>query len=351
MQMIYPVGENRQFIFGKRQMTELTGFIRVNRQKITAVFLNVDILKINQLALFKNTWRVPVFDRYSIVLQIFKEHANTKIAKIQVALAELPYLSSGTAGGGHTPYKAQPACMAKIATYNHVQQIFEHDRRERKLRAALEKLKQHRNLLWNKRQRKDVPTIAIVGYTNSGKTTLIKALTGDERVEPCNQLFATLDVTVHAGRLDNHMTVLFIDTIGFISNLPMDLLSVFSATLQDALLADVILHVRDISHPDSEAQYANVMSTLRNILPPEKMENVVVVCNKTDLIGDPSNEKGSDNEDMFISAVTGLGLDDLKNKLQTSLLQSCDLLEKKFRVPFDGEHLRYNFNNPFNTCT
>ena len=145
-----------------------------------------------------------------------------------------------------------------------------------------------------RRRRKDLrfPTVAVVGYTNCGKTSLIKALTGDESMSPRDQLFATLDVTVHEAVMPSNLSALFVDTVGFISDIPTNLIASFSATLEDAATADVLIHVRDISNPDHEMQSKNVLGTLRRLgVPENKLDSMITLGNKIDLV-DPAEWKG-----------------------------------------------------------
>ena len=117
------------------------------------------------------------------------------------------------------------------------------------IKPLIEKVQLQRERLRKRRNETGLPTIAVVGYTNCGKTSLIKALTGD-LLEPRNALFTTLDVTVHAGLLPNSLPILFLDTVGFISDIPTSLIASFSATLEDAVNADLLIHIKDASHPD-----------------------------------------------------------------------------------------------------
>lgn len=157
--------------------------------------------------------------------------------------------------------------------------------REGKIRASLDQLRENRIRLRENRLKNQIPSIAIVGYTNSGKTSLVKALTNDERLVPEDKLFATLDVTSHAGVLPNNVTALYMDTIGFISDIPTMLIASFAAVLEEMLLADVLVHVRDISHPETKRQKVTVLQQLRDLNLPEKLiNNVIEVCNKCDKI-------------------------------------------------------------------
>ncbi|CAG0906942.1 unnamed protein product, partial [Darwinula stevensoni] len=137
------------------------------------------------------------------------------------------------------------------------------------------------------RIREQVPTVAVVGYTNAGKTSLIKALTGEKSLEPRDHLFATLDVTMHSGLLPSRLTTLFVDTVGFIADIPLALIQAFAATLEDALMADVIVHVRDMSHPDAKNQERTVLDTLTKSLSAErkKLDGMITIGNKIDRLG------------------------------------------------------------------
>lgn len=153
-----------------------------------------------------------------------------------------------------------------------------------------------------RRRRKDLrfPTVAVVGYTNCGKTSLIKALTGDESMSPRDQLFATLDVTVHEATMPCNLRALFVDTVGFISDIPTNLIASFKATLEDAATADVLVHVRDINNPDHEKQSENVLATLRRLgVPQEKLESMITLGNKIDLV-DPTEWKGLKEQENLV---------------------------------------------------
>ncbi|CAJ0945993.1 unnamed protein product [Ranitomeya imitator] len=157
--------------------------------------------------------------------------------------------------------------------------------REMRIKKALDKLRSKRKLLRTQRRRREFPIISVMGYTNSGKTTLIQALTGDTNLHPRNQLFATLDVTAHGGLLPCRMPVIYVDTIGFLSQLPHNLIESFSATLEDVIHSDLLIHVRDISHPEADNQKKSVLSVLQNLKVPQKLlETMIEVHNKIDLV-------------------------------------------------------------------
>uniref|UniRef100_A0A8D0AIC8 GTP binding protein 6 (putative) n=1 Tax=Sander lucioperca TaxID=283035 RepID=A0A8D0AIC8_SANLU len=234
-------------IFGKGNFQSLTEKIR-QTAGITAVFVNVE--RLSPLSEFEEAWGVKVFDRYSVVLHIFRCNARTKEAKY-----------------GHVwMYVCVCVCVCVcvyVCTLIEVQQRLLKER-EMKIRSALEKLRRKRHLLRSQRKHKEFPIISVLGYTNCGKNTLIKALTGDNGLQPRNQLFATLDVTVH---------------------LPHQLIDSFSATLEDIKHSDLLVHVRDISHPETVNQKVNVLSVLKNMQIPDRlMSSMIEVHNKIDLI-------------------------------------------------------------------
>ncbi|CAF3454961.1 unnamed protein product [Rotaria sp. Silwood1] len=249
--------------------------------------------------------------------------------------------------------------------------VIEYDR-ERNLRAEVAKLEQHRKLLKRRRLSIDIPTVAVVGYTNAGKTSLIKALTKDASLQPKNQLFATLDVTTHAGILPNALNVLYVDTVGFIADIPTTLIEAFRATLNDAIDAHLIIHVCDISHPDYVVQHKTVIQTLRELdIPSSKLESMITVFNKYDLLNqqtsdDQQIDEQDNNDDeevqeeeeeeekvilqksisdsniennnrLYISCKTGQGLDQLLDVLQKKLMIASDRVTCEYRVLQGGQ--------------
>uniref|UniRef100_UPI00398F29AD putative GTP-binding protein 6 isoform X2 n=1 Tax=Pristiophorus japonicus TaxID=55135 RepID=UPI00398F29AD len=277
---------DNKFIFGKGNFQTLTEHVK-GLPQITAVFMNVERLSALSEKELESAWGVKVFDRYSVVLHIFRCNARTKEAKLQIALAEIPYLRSQLKNelahldqqGGGSRY-----IMGSGETFMEVQQRLLKER-ELKIRGALEKLRRKRQLLRTQRKRREFPVVSVMGYTNCGKTTLIKTLTGDVGLHPRDQLFATLDVTAHAGLMPSRMMVLYVDTIGFLSQLPHRLIESFSATLEDVAYSDVIVHVRDISHPETTNQKVNVLNVLRNLqLSNQLLDSIIEVHNKIDLV-------------------------------------------------------------------
>ena len=210
-------------------------------------------------------------------------------------------MQAGTAGGPSNQGGGKASIRGSGETYFEIK-VRLLDDREAKIKAELDKLARKRATLKLLRTKKEFPVVAILGYTNSGKTSLIKALTGDEKIQPKDALFATLDVTNHACRLPCGLSVLLVDTVGFISDIPTNLIAAFNATLRDALDAvgrtkngftdyltspsyftfqDVLLHIRDASHPDLENQVMTVNATLDQ-LDANLSQSVIQVANKID---------------------------------------------------------------------
>lgn len=327
-------------IFGQGNLDSLAEFV-ISNKNITAVFISINMLSPLQHRVLGDLFKVPIFDRYTLVVQIFKLHATTKEAKLQVAMGQIPYLwsrlrydhegMSDKMGGGAT-------VGGPGETYIEIKKRLLQDK-ERKLKNQLIKLKSQRELLRNNRKNLEIPTVAVVGYTNAGKTSLIKALTKEDKLEPRNVLFATLDVTVHAGFLPSGLKVLFIDTVGFLSDIPTNLIHAFIATLEDALQADLLIHIQDVSHPDLKAQKENVLDTLKSISLPEKLlENMITVGNKIDLVP----ELVPDMDDCLpVSSTTGFGLRDLIFKIEDSIIRATGQVFIKIRVPNGGTELAW----------
>ncbi|XP_038053430.1 putative GTP-binding protein 6 isoform X2 [Patiria miniata] len=342
----------KKSVFGKGTHAKLTEMIQ-SSPEITAVFVSVEKLSALQQKELEEAWGVQVYDRYGVVLKIFKDHARTREAKMQIALAEIPYLRSRLRNesssmdqqrGGHS------FISGGGETYLTVRQRVLKER-EQKVRKALDQLKKKQTLLRSGRTKKNFPVVSVVGYTNAGKTTLIKALSGDATMQPKDQLFATLDVTAHAATLPNRMPVIYMDTVGFISALPHNLVASFAATLEDVLLSDVIVHVRDISHPDTVSQKLNVLQVLTELgVSDSLIDNMVEVCNKADKLQEPM---GSEHEacGILVSADKGDGLDKLKDCIQDKLLEVTDIIPCQLEIPMSGPHLSWLYKEATVTST
>ena len=234
---------HNQFLFGKGKVKELQESVAKLGEAITGVFINVPTLTPLQHRTLEQLFGVDIYDRFGIVLRIFKERAHTKEAKIQVELAEIPYLKmrffeqlEEEGGFSHLRGGTGKIGGAGETSIDLMKQKL--SRRQKRLRDELKEIRRKNHLRREQRAKHtSMPVVAIVGYTNAGKTTLIKALTHDQSMQPEDMPFATLDSTVHAGKLPCGLKVLYVDTIGFISDLPHELVESFQTTLEDVVTA------------------------------------------------------------------------------------------------------------------
>lgn len=183
--------------------------------------------------------------------------------------------------------------------------------------------------------------MAVVGYTNAGKTSLIKALTDEQRLQPKDQLFATLDVTAHAGMLPSNLKVIYMDTVGFMSDIPTGLIECFVATLEDAMLADVIIHVHDVSHENYVEQRKHVEQTLQSLLKNSNNDdrerlfnNIINVGNKCDLIQANDIQQWTEVDNLHLtSSKTLSGINDLMETVEKQILVATNRKKITMRVP------------------
>lgn len=234
---------HNQFLFGKGKVKELQDSIIELGEAITGVFINVPALTPLQHRTLEQLFGVDIYDRFGIVLRIFKERAHTKEAKIQVELAEIPYLKMRffeqlEEEGGFSHLRGGTGKMGGAGETSIDLMKQKLNRRQKRLRDELKEIRRKNYLRREQRAKHtSLPVVAIVGYTNAGKTTLIKALTHDQSMQPEDMPFATLDSTVHAGKLPCGLKVLYVDTIGFVSDLPHELVESFQTTLEDVVAA------------------------------------------------------------------------------------------------------------------
>jgi GTPase len=261
----------------------------------------------------ERAWGCKVIDRTGLILDIFGERARTAEGTLQVELAHLEYQRSRLVRSW-THLERQRGGFGFLGGPGETQ--IEADRRligERivKLKRELEQVRRTRGLHRTARRRVPFPMIALVGYTNAGKSTLFNALTGAE-VTARDQLFATLDPTMRGLRLPSGRRTILSDTVGFISELPTELVAAFRATLEEVAEADVILHVRDAAHPDSAAQRADVIAVLEELAAEGTLDHdwparTIEVLNKADLLGGIDLVPAR-NGSIAVSAITGEGL-------------------------------------------
>lgn len=336
---------DRKQLFGSGKLQELhqqIGRLRSTGQRITCVFVSKGQLSGVQKRFLERFFGLPVLDRYSVVIQILRLHATSNEAKLQVAAAEIPYIWSQLKDGGESSSLSDTQ-KEMLRT------------RERKLRAELKRVRAHRELLRNRRNQLNFPIVAVVGYTNAGKTSLIKALTADTQMQPRDQLFATLDVTAHAGQLPSKLKVIYMDTVGFMADLPTGLIECFVATLEDAMLADVIVHVHDVAHPCRTEQARHVEQTMRELMAKagstgrtdsnNPMDSVIQVGNKADLVEQSVDSEAEQQQLTLISSKTGAGIEELRDQIEQHLLRVTQRTRMTVRVPMGGAESSWLYKN------
>ena len=282
----------------------------------------------------EKAWACKVIDRTGLILEIFGARARTREGTLQVELAALSYQRSRLVRSW-THLERQRGGFGFLGGPGETQ--IEADRRmigERivKLERELEDVKRTRDLHRKARQRVPYPIVALVGYTNAGKSTLFNSLTRAE-VMAKDMLFATLDPTMRTLVLPSGRKVILSDTVGFISDLPHELVAAFRATLEEVLEADIVVHVRDVSHPDSTAQAADVETVLRELGMAELVDRgLVEALNKIDLLDDHEREEVLNQarrrpDSVALSAVTGDGVDTLLADLDRRLGSGREMVD------------------------
>lgn len=336
-------------LLGKGQLERLAADVQAHGAEV--VVIDAAITPVQQKNL-ETGLKAKVIDRTGLILEIFGERAATAEGRLQVELAHLEY-QAGRLVRSWTHLERQRGGFGFLGGPGETQ--IETDRRllrDRiaRLKKELESVRRTRSLHRARRQRAPHPVIALVGYTNAGKSTLFNRLTGAE-VLAKDLLFATLDPTMRAIRLPGHDKVILSDTVGFVSDLPTELVAAFRATLEEVTEADLIVHVRDLAHPDTEAQAADVHAVLDglDVLEGEGRVPILEVLNKADLLDperrDEEAERAARQKDVvLVSALTGEGIDRLKTIL-SERLSAPTMLETISLHPSDGQRLAWLYAN------
>jgi len=331
-------------LIGKGQAEEVAALVKGNDAGLVVV--DAPLAPIQQKNL-EDEIGTKVIDRTGLILEIFGERAVTAEGRLQVELAHLDY-QAGRLVRSWTHLERQRGGFGFLGGPGETQ--IEADRRlirdrMAKIRRELDQVKRTRSLHRDRRQRAPWPVIALVGYTNAGKSTLFNRLTG-EHVFAENLLFATLDPTMRDIRLPGFDKVILSDTVGFVSDLPTELIAAFRATLEEVREADLLVHVRDVNHPDHEAQRDDVDDVLKSLgLGEEGAPPRIEAWNKVDLLsGDEAgrlNEEAKRREDVVpISALTGEGLDALRTRMAEALRSGEQVHE--IRIPAgQGERIAW----------
>jgi GTP-binding protein HflX len=327
-------------LFGSGKIEELRA--RIEADEIGLVLIDGPVSPVQQRNL-ERAWKTKILDSTGLILEIFADRARTREGVLQVELAALAYQRTrlvrswthlerqrgglGFVGGpGETQIEADRRAIDEAVT---------------RIKRQLAKVVKTRELHRAARKKVPYPIVALVGYTNAGKSTLFNHLTGAE-VLAKDMLFATLDPTMRALKLPDGLEVILSDTVGFISSLPTELVAAFRATLEEVLDADLILHVRDIAHPDSAAQAEDVHKILE-ALGVKDERPMIEVWNKLDLLPEAEAEAlrtsaARQDDVLAISALSGEGFDTLQAAISARLTPA--LLDEVVVVPFAQGRVR-----------
>ena len=320
---------NPKFILGKGKMAELEVLALEGRAGILVFDGELSPAQLHNLA---DITERKVLDRTQLILDIFAQHAVTRAGKLQVELAQLRYTQPRLTGKN----RAMDRLMGGIGGRGPGETKLETDRRRSRermarLRKELDQLRRQRAFTRSRRARRGIPLAALVGYTNAGKSTLLNNLTRSEVLAE-NKLFATLDPTTRLLRSPTEREIILADTVGFIRNLPRELMDAFRATLEELESADLLVHVADASHPDLLQQITSVETILEEL----ELQHMprILLLNKWDLLDVPARAELADAfpHAIPVSARTGDGLKRLLEVLENMLLSTQ---QTQLLIPFE----------------
>ena len=330
------------YLFGKGSTLNILNEIK--EHKIDLIIVNGDISPIQQRNLEK-VWQVKLIDRTHLILEIFADRAATREGKLQVDLATLSYQRTRLVRSW-THLERQRGGLGFVGGPGETQ--IESDRRAIdnaivKIKSQLSKVVKTRSLHRKSRQKVPYPIVTLIGYTNAGKSTLFNTLTG-AKVLAKDMLFATLDPTMRSINLNSMSKVILSDTVGFISDLPTELIAAFRATLEEVLHADLIIHVRDIADENTNMQFKQVNSILNSLgVETELNEKIIEVYNKIDLLSRDQlemlkNKANRENNFFLVSSTKNIGIEELINGVEKVL--NKDLISEVIKIGFDKSYVR-----------